>query len=320
MKRINYNKLLFFWLLLSALLAGTLVLTIYVKTGKTFAIILNTTNIILFTLALVFQKKVKASIKCIIDDFEKINETKSTQVKYNHEVFTGILLTALTVIFGVYIIVISITNVPLFSTLIWEDGPLEYSSVIFWILSAIVLLTHVFKQKKNAVNNFQCLPYSLLIIFFILSAGEEISWGQRLLNITTPNFLKSINVQGEITLHNIGSTSIFSNAFFLLTLLFFIVIPLLAKEHDNIKTYLHHYSIPIPNRFVVYIFFIILFIWLFIGIRFGTLGFHPFMLFHYKSQMDDEIFEFLASYSFFAFSIMDSLKSITIDNNSSSRD
>lgn len=37
--------------------------------------------------------------------------------------------------------------------------------------------------------------------FFI--AGEEISWGQRILGLGTPDFLREVNVQGELTLHNI---------------------------------------------------------------------------------------------------------------------
>jgi len=38
------------------------------------------------------------------------------------------------------------------------------------------------------------------MIFF---AGEEISWGQRMFSLATPESLKAINKQDEITLHNI---------------------------------------------------------------------------------------------------------------------
>lgn len=34
-------------------------------------------------------------------------------------------------------------------------------------------------------------------------AGDEISWGQRILGIETPEDLKQINTQGEITFHNL---------------------------------------------------------------------------------------------------------------------
>ena len=40
------------------------------------------------------------------------------------------------------------------------------------------------------------------------------------------------------------------------------------------------------------------------------MGFHPFSFYaqEYYTQMDDEIFELFAAYSFFAFTIMDSVK------------
>ena len=162
--------------------------------------------------------------------------------------------------------------------------------------------------KKN--YNFHLLPYIILIIFFIVCAGEEITWGQRIFGIKSPEILKAINVQNETTLHNIGSISIFSNAFFLLTLIFFLFIPFLKWKFFKLENFLNFYSFPTPNRFVVYVFLVSLFIWLFIGIRFGTLGFHPFSFYaqKYYTQMDDEIFELFAAYSFFAFSIMSGVK------------
>ena len=36
-------------------------------------------------------------------------------------------------------------------------------------------------------------------------AGEEISWGQRIFDYPTPDILREINSQNEMTLHNIGS-------------------------------------------------------------------------------------------------------------------
>ncbi len=84
------------------------------------------------------------------------------------------------------------------------------------------------------------------------------------------------------------------------------------RKHVQLHNYIHFYAFPVPNRFVTYIFLISLSIWVFVGIRFGTLGFHPFSFYaeKYYTQMDDEVFEFLAAYSFFAFSIMDSVKRI----------
>ena len=72
--------------------------------------------------------------------------------------------------------------------------------------------------------------------FFIMA--EEISWGQRIFGIETPDSLKELNYQGEISLHNLqivydmftsSETGIFRvNAFSLLMMLIGFVFPLIA--------------------------------------------------------------------------------------------
>ena len=46
--------------------------------------------------------------------------------------------------------------------------------------------------------------FGLATLGMIFVAGEEISWGQRLLGLETPDDLEEINKQGETNLHNIG--------------------------------------------------------------------------------------------------------------------
>ena len=40
---------------------------------------------------------------------------------------------------------------------------------------------------------------------FFIAFGEEISWGQRILGIETPESLEGINDQGETNLHNLST-------------------------------------------------------------------------------------------------------------------
>ena len=59
-------------------------------------------------------------------------------------------------------------------------------------------------------------------------------------------------------------------------------------------------------------------IFLWMVIFFGTLGFYPFSLWGYYTQMDDEIFECLAAFSYLSFSILDlqiKLKGLNIGAN-----
>ena len=113
-------------------------------------------------------------------------------------------------------------------------------------------------------------------------------------------------MQNETNLHNIGSISVFSNVFFLLNVAFFLLLPFLAEKYTALRNYLRYYRLSTPCRSVTCVFIVALFIWVIIGIRFGTLGFHPFSILQqqYYTQMDDEIFEFLAAYSFLSFTVM----------------
>jgi hypothetical protein len=55
-------------------------------------------------------------------------------------------------------------------------------------------------KKNNKLQMFLCLFFA---VAFFLVAGDEISWGQRILGLTTPSLLEVNNRQKEITVHNL---------------------------------------------------------------------------------------------------------------------
>jgi len=240
---------------------------------------------------------------------------KALNVDYVHEPKTGGLLVFLAAISGCYFLFLTIKDVDAYSRLIAEDGIVEYASAVFWALAALMMLVATVKSsRKIDAAEFKPLPSVILLIFFVVCAGEEISWGQRLIGIETPDLLKAINVQDELNLHNIGSISVFSNAFFFLSVLFFFGLPYARSRSEMASHLIESFSIPFPNRYAVKTFKIALVVWIFAGVRFGTLGFHPFSVYaeNYYNQLDDEIFECFAAYSFFAFSVMNSLSVVEV--------
>jgi hypothetical protein len=86
---------------------------------------------------------------------------------------------------------------------IWaEDGPMEYLTVLLLGLAALyagAALRHGRKLFSTAERRL----LGLFILALLVLAAEEISWGQRILDIETPPALKDSNVQGEINLHNL---------------------------------------------------------------------------------------------------------------------
>jgi len=313
------KSLLSIWILVTVMLLAAYALAAHLETGEVFFLILNFINALLVISAVLFRKKLALAYKRLVSAFERMIETARTaqiELVYDHEIKFGGFFLVTAALAGIYVVILSIWDTQSYSSLIREDGLVEYASAFFWILAAIVLFLTIIRPDRNDNSyKFHKLPYLLILLFFIVSAGEEISWGQRIFALQTPDLLKTINVQDELNLHNIGSISIFSNAFFLLTILFFLALPYVKAKNTSISNLIDYYVLPIPNRFAVGTFLISLSVWLLVGIRFGTLGFHPFSFYaeNYYTQMDDEIFECLAAYSFLSFSVMNRLKSIEIN-------
>jgi hypothetical protein len=74
---------------------------------------------------------------------------------------------------------------------------LESLSAVFYLMAAGIFF---FEWGQRGFKNVFMLGYALLFLFV---GGEEISWGQRIIGVTTPESLAVINVQNEINLHNI---------------------------------------------------------------------------------------------------------------------
>ena len=106
-------------------------------------------------------------------------------------------------------------DVNTYRTLIKEDGIIEYGSAVLWFLAAIAMSLRLFSRPAPHRPRAYHIGFVLLFVtFFLVCCGEEISWGQRIFDIETAVWLAKVNVQNEITLHNIGSISVFANVFF----------------------------------------------------------------------------------------------------------
>lgn len=78
-----------------------------------------------------------------------------------------------------------------------EDGPVEYGQALAFLAGAVFFFVRAARRRGRDLWGL------VLGLGLFLVAGEEISWGQRLLGIETPEGLRESNVQGEFNLHNI---------------------------------------------------------------------------------------------------------------------
>ncbi len=100
---------------------------------------------------------------------------------------------------------LQVSNIELFSSIIKEDSFLEYLQFAFYLISGFIALKISRCFKKKVVKDYIRFYLFLLLsigLFFI--AFEEISWGQRLIGIDTPELIAEINLQKEINIHNLS--------------------------------------------------------------------------------------------------------------------
>jgi hypothetical protein len=97
----------------------------------------------------------------------------------------------------------SLASRPVFRALTREDGPIEWAQFVLFGAGAAgaVLVARRLRHRHLAT---WALLYLLAASGLFFVAGEEISWGQRVLGFETPEQLEEINSQGESTVHNVG--------------------------------------------------------------------------------------------------------------------
>lgn len=83
-----------------------------------------------------------------------------------------------------------------------EDSVLEYLQALIFLASSllsIVACLRFFRQRERGLG----VLFVLLGVGLAFVAAEEVSWGQRLLDIANPEYFKNNNMQKEITVHNL---------------------------------------------------------------------------------------------------------------------
>ncbi len=90
---------------------------------------------------------------------------------------------------------------------IHEDQYFEIVGALGFFFTAILFFISFLLSRRTRGRDFWAWLVSFtflgLAILFIFGAGEEISWGQRILNFETPESLSEINRQDELNLHNL---------------------------------------------------------------------------------------------------------------------
>lgn len=93
----------------------------------------------------------------------------------------------------------------LYRFLLDEDQLFEWATFLCFAVGTLVGLAVVLNRWR-ARDRLGIALYLLFTLLMFFSAGEEISWGQRVVDFDTPADLLEINKQDEFNLHNIGES------------------------------------------------------------------------------------------------------------------
>ena len=107
-----------------------------------------------------------------------------------------------------------------------EDEFLEWATVWAFIAAAVVFGIAAWRQRRSA----GMLPWFLagVSLFCVFVAGEEFSWGQRILGYRPPVYFLEENFQQELNVHNVVDTSLRKLALKSVILGYGVVLPLVA--------------------------------------------------------------------------------------------
>lgn len=124
-----------------------------------------------------------------------------------------------------------------------EDGFIEYMSAIFFLISGIVSLILGVKIKNHLMKKAIFVAFGLLFIF---TAGEEVSWGQRLFDMETMAVFEDINVQNENNIHN-AYGYLFDHVFIAFVFAFGFGLPFLANTNVIVRDGADYLGIPVAS-------------------------------------------------------------------------
>lgn len=155
---------------------------------------------------------------------------------YNVESLVYTLFAVLSVCTVFYLFYYSPVN---YAILAAEDYIAEYGTSVSFGLAGVILLGLSFIRGPKIRRTM----WVLIGVIALAIAGEEISWGQRILYVDTPSVLSEHNIKNELNLHNLaviapGLLHVVASYLILIYLVFSLIVvifkPSLGERHTTI--------------------------------------------------------------------------------------
>ena len=147
-----------------------------------------------------------------------------------------------------------------YTLIIQEDSAIEYAQAFFYFLSSILsfLCLAIFLRNRMTLHG---ILYGVLALGLLFISIEEISWGQRIFNVSNPTYFAQHNVQNEISFHNLDTVQPLLHKLYILTgaygaFAWLFILPFVSKEKMKCRNIM---NFVVPNWFISsYFFFVFL--------------------------------------------------------------
>jgi hypothetical protein len=159
----------------------------------------------------------------------------------------ALLLACTALVLGMFIF--SFSRTPLYFQLVAEDNFIENLTAILLFATGLLCAGRAFGASSRPAVLF----YAACSLLFMFGAGEEISWGQRILGFSTPETLQAHNFQKEFTLHNLTlwgfdwNRVIFGTGLYTAVLSFYLLFPLVYRRNKRFQRLADRLQFPIPK-------------------------------------------------------------------------
>lgn len=136
--------------------------------------------------------------------------------------------------------------------MIREDGLLENWTAGALLTASLICAARVRSLWQHRGRTFLLCTAAASAIFFF-GFGEEISWGQRLFGIASPEFFVANNGQSETNFHNliVADVSInkliFGKLLAVLCVAYLVPLPALYRRSKTARRWVNRHALPIPR-------------------------------------------------------------------------
>ena len=221
---------------------------------------------------------------------------------------TKLVIFFIPIILIIFIIITKITlgpaNIP-YLILISEDGPVEYATFIIYFVTIIFSLLSAKIFFKRGKKRYGFLYFAMALVFIFI-AMEEISWGQRIINLDLPEFFLE-STQEEMNIHDLPVVAIFEDPMIIIAGLIGGLLWVIFQKSKNTNFYSFKRFF-VPGWYLMSYFLPVSFFYFILNLtppeQISLQG----MYWNFTFQKEQEPFEFLLSLGFFGFILVNYIR------------